>query len=62
MSEPNMTPTEAAALVEQDKQRRVKAAAEAVAAVLEQHGCGLSAQIVVTPDGRLDAQVLIVPR
>ena len=62
MSEPNMTPTEAAALVEQDKQRRVKAAAEAVAAVLEEHGCGLSAQVVVTPDGRLDAQVLIVPR
>ena len=57
-----MTPTEAAQLVEQDRQRRVKAAAEAVAAVLEQHGCGLSAQIVVTPDGRLDAQVLIIPR
>lgn len=58
----DMTPTEAAALVEADKQRRVKAAAEAVAAVLEQHGCGLSAQVVVTPDGRLDAQVLIIPR
>ena len=58
----DMTPTEAAALVEADKQRRVQAAAEAVAAALEQHGCGLSAQIVVTPDGRLDAQVLIIPR
>ena len=57
-----MTPTEAAALVEADKQRRVKAAAEAVAAVLEEHGFGLSAQVVVTPDGRLDAHILIVPR
>lgn len=58
----DMTPTEAAALVEADRQRRIKAAAEAVQAALAEHGCGLSAQIVVTPDGRLDAQVLIIPR
>lgn len=58
----DMTPIEAAALVESDKKRRVKAAAEAVAAVLEQHGCSLSGQVVVTPDGRLDAQVFFVPR
>ena len=32
-----MTPTEAAQLVEQDKQRRVKAAAEAVAAALKEY-------------------------
>lgn len=57
-----MTPEQAAALVEADKQRRIKAAAEAVAAVMQEHNCGLSAQIIVTPDGRLDAQVLIVPR
>lgn len=58
----NITPTEAAALVEADRQRRVQAAAEAVAAALKAHDCDLSAQVVITPDGRLDAQVLIVPR
>jgi hypothetical protein len=57
-----MTATEAAALVEADRQRRIKAAAEAVQAALAEHGCGLSAQIVVSADGRLDAQILIVPR
>lgn len=57
-----MTPTEAAALVEADRQRRIKLAAEAVQAALAEHGCGLSAQIVVSADGRLDAQILIVPR
>jgi len=57
-----ITPIEAAALVEADKQRRVKAAAEAVTTVMQEHGCGLSAQVIVTPDGRLDAQILIVPR
>jgi len=57
-----MTATEAAALVEADRQRRIKLAAEAVQAALAEHGCGLSAQIVVSADGRLDAQILIVPR
>ena len=56
-----MTPTEAAALVEADKQRRVKLAAEAVAAVLAEHGCDLVAvpQIV---DGRVVAVVQLVAR
>lgn len=57
-----MTATEAAALVKADRQRRIKAAAEAVQAALAEHGCDLSAQIVVSADGRLDAQILIVPR
>lgn len=57
-----MTPTEAAALVEADRQRRVQAAAEAVAAALKAHDCDLKPQITVTPDGRLDAQIVIVAR
>jgi len=57
-----MTTTEAAALVEADKKRRVQVAAEAVQAALAEHGCGMQAQIIVTADGRLDAQILIVPR
>jgi len=61
MSEPNMTPTEAAALVEQDKQRRVKLAAEAVQAALQEHQCDLVAlpQLV---DGRIVAEVQIAAR
>ena len=57
-----MTPTEAAALVEADKQRRVKAAAEAVQAALAEHGCDLVALPQIAPDGRVVAVVQIVAR
>ena len=57
-----MTPTEAAALVEADKQRRVKAAAEAVAAVLTEHGYDLVAVPQIAPDGRVVAVVTLVAR
>lgn len=57
-----MTPTEAAALVEQDKQRRGQAAAEAVAAALREHGCDLVAVPQITADGRVVAVVQIVAR
>lgn len=57
-----MTPTEAAALVERDKQRRVQAAAESVAAALREHGCDLVAVPQITPDGRVVAVVQIVAR
>ncbi len=46
-----MTPTEAAALVEADKQRRVKAAAEAVQAALREHECDLVGVPRYVPDG-----------
>lgn len=58
----DMTPTEAAQLVEQDKQRRVQAAAEAVQAALKQHECDLVALPQVTADGRVVAVVQIVAR
>lgn len=61
MSE-TMTPTEAAALVEADRQRRIKAAAEAVAAVMAEHGCDLLAVPQIAPDGRVVAVVQLVAR
>ncbi len=57
-----MTPTEAAALVEQDRQRRIKAAAEAVQAALAEHGCDLVALPQFAPDGRVVAVVQLVAR
>ena len=56
-----MTPTEAAALVAADQQKRAQACGEAVAAVLREHNCDLVAvpQIV---DGRVVAVVQIVAR
>ena len=57
-----MTPTEAAALVEADKQRRVKAAAEAVQAALAEHQCDLVALPQIAADGRVVAVVQIVAR
>lgn len=58
----DMTPTEAAALVAADKERRVKAAAEAVAAALNEHECDLVAVPVITADGRIAAQVQVVAK
>lgn len=58
----DITPTEAAALVEADKARRVKAAAEAVAAVLAEYGCDLVALPQFAPDGRVVAVVQLVAR
>ena len=57
-----MTPTEAAALVEQDKQRRVQAAAEAVQAALREHGCDLLAVPQLSSDGRVVAVVQLIAR
>lgn len=57
-----MTPTEAAQLVEQDRQRRIKAAAEAVQAALAEHGCDLVALPQFAPDGRVVAVVQLVAR
>ncbi len=57
-----MTPTEAAALVEADKQRRSKAAAEAVAAALHEYECDLVALPQIAADGRVVAVVQIAAR
>ena len=57
-----MTPTEAAALVEADRQRRAKLAAEAVQAALAEHGCELLAVPQITADGRVVAVVQLVAR
>lgn len=58
----DMTPTEAAALVKADNERRVKAAAEAVAAAMREYDCDLVAVPQVTPDGRIVAVVQIAAR
>jgi len=58
----DMTPTEAAALVEADKQRRVQAAAEAVQAALKEYQCDLVAVPQIAADGRVVAVVQIVAR
>jgi len=57
-----MTPTEAAALVEADKQRRVQAAAEAVQAALRENNCDLLAVPQIAADGRVVAVVQLVAR
>jgi len=66
MNEATMTPTEAAALVEADKQRRVQAAAEAVQAALKEYECDLLAVVVpiIAPDFKVEmrARIDIVPR
>jgi len=62
MSDATMTPTEAAALLEADKQRRMKLAAEAVQAALAEHGCDLLALPQIAADGRVVAVVQIVAR
>ena len=58
----DMTASEAAALVEADRQRRIKAAAEAVQAALAEHGCDLVALPQFAPDGRVVAVVQLVAR
>jgi len=66
MSMDAITPTEAAALVEADKQRRVQAAAEAVQAALREYQCDLLAVVVpvIAPDLKLEmrARIDIVAR
>jgi len=62
MSETTMTPTEAAQLVEQDRQRRVQAAAEAVQAALRENNCDLLAVPQIAADGRVVAVVQLVAR
>ena len=57
-----MTPSEAAALVKADNERRVKLAAEAVQAALAEYGCDLVALPQFAPDGRVVAVVQIVAR
>jgi len=62
VNEPTMTTEQAAALVEADRQRRVQAAAEAVAAALREHNCDLVAVPMITPDGRIVAQVQVMAK
>ena len=58
----DITVTEAAAMVEQDKARRIEAAAAAVQAALREHNCDLLAVPQLTPDGRVVAVVQLVAR
>lgn len=58
----DMTPDEARKLVDADKQARVQAAAEAVAAILRERECDLVAVPQITADGRVTAVVTIAAR
>lgn len=58
----DMTPTEAAALVAADQQKRARACGEAVAAVLREHNCDLVAVPQIAADGRVVAVVQIAAR
>lgn len=62
MTEPTMTPAEAAALVKADNERRVNAAAEAVQAALAAHNCDLVALPTITAQGTLSAVVQIIAK
>ena len=57
-----MTAAQAAALIEADKQARMKAALEAVQAALAEHNCELVATPQFAPDGRVVAVVQIVAK
>ena len=57
-----MTPTEAAALVEADKRKRAQACGDAIAVVLKDHDCDLIATPFITSDGRINAQVQVVAK
>ena len=57
-----ITLEQAAALVEADKQHRVKMAAEAIQRALSDYACGLVAAPLITPDGRITAQVQIIAK
>lgn len=57
-----ITPEQATALVNADKQRRIKAAAEAVQAALRENNCDLLAVPQIAADGRVVAVVQLVAR
>ena len=57
-----MTATEAAQLVEADKQERIKAAADAIQAALAAHNCDLVAVPTITPQGTLAAIVQLIAK
>lgn len=58
-----MTPEQARALLEQDRQRRATACTaaynEMVASLQAAYGCRIGAAVGVTPDGRLQAYVQV---
>ena len=56
----DITPAQAAALVEADRQRRVQAVRAAIHAALNEHKCEIQAMPQIV-DGRIVAQIVIVP-
>lgn len=57
-----MTAEQARKLVDEDKERRVKAAAEAIQATLAEYQCDLIATPQIAPDGRIVGSVQIMAR
>ena len=63
MSEEQATSAAKARLIlAADKQHRMVLCAEEIKAVLEKHGCDLVAAPMLSPDGRIVAQVQVVPK
>lgn len=61
--EPTLTPTQqAAATLEADRRERAQRAGEAIAEILKREDCDLWPVVMVTPDGRLDAQITIAAK
>lgn len=56
-----MTTEEAIKLLQEQQQAQVQACLEEVNQVLERHGCSLTARPVLTDDGRIVAQPVILP-
>ena len=48
-------------LLEADRQRRMQAVQAAIAAALTEHGCELRAAPLILEDGRIGANIVIVP-
>lgn len=62
MSDTTMTPSEAAQLVEADKQHRVKMAAEAIQRALADYNCDLVPVPTITPQGTIAAILQLVAK
>ncbi len=54
------TPEQARQILEQEQQRRLEECQRELDALLKRHGLTLAAQVVVTQDGRLAANVVLV--
>ena len=60
MDSPDESVDHAKYILAQDQKERLEACQAELDAVLKRHGCQLSAQVMVTNDGRIVANVVLV--